>query len=213
MLLGSMDTNSFQAIPTGDQFHRAVADLAILYHRDFGVSFPPINSPLLLFSYVKQLALPRKKQFKLPTFSAQSSLIHHLVEVYPAVRHLQNALGDTSAFPQSIVGRFRPAYLPEVQLMSLLVIITKLFFPIDDIKRYPYSWKDPAAQVMDWDSWIRAQKEFDEKGRRGETLGKGEAISISESDALDMIPKQLDDYMDWYEKMWIDGQSETPRIP
>ena len=51
-----------QAIPAGDQFHRAVADLAVLYNREFGVTFPPINSPLLLFSYIKQLALPRKSQ-------------------------------------------------------------------------------------------------------------------------------------------------------
>ena len=90
--------------------------------------------------------------------------------------------------------------------MSLLVIVTKLFYPIDDAKRHPYSSEDPAAQVMDWETWVSAQTKFDKKRRRGDTLEKGEAISINESDALHMTPAQLDDYMDWYDKMWIDNQ-------
>ncbi|EZF23793.1 hypothetical protein H112_03573 [Trichophyton rubrum D6] len=47
-------------LPVGDQIHRAVADLIVLYHRDFSIEFPAINSSLLLFSYVKKLALPSK---------------------------------------------------------------------------------------------------------------------------------------------------------
>ncbi|KAL1957447.1 hypothetical protein VTO42DRAFT_6015 [Malbranchea cinnamomea] len=175
-----------KVLPTGDQFHRAVSDLVMLYNQDFGVSFPPINSSLLLFSYIKQLALP--------------------LEVFPAVRHLQSLIGYTFSFSDSIVGRFHRIYLPEVQLISLVVIVTKLLYPLDDVKRYPYSWKDPAAQAMNWDTWVRTQTEFEEKGRRGERLRKGEAISVSESDAFRMAPQQLDDYMDWYEKMWIDKQ-------
>ena len=68
-------TNISQAIPTGDQFHRAVAELAMLYHRDFGVTFPPINSPLMLFSYIKQLALPRKSQIRRDRSLIKPSLI------------------------------------------------------------------------------------------------------------------------------------------
>ncbi|EEP81687.1 predicted protein [Uncinocarpus reesii 1704] len=168
--------------PTGDQFHRAIANSADLYFREFGVTFPSINSPLLLFSYIKQLALP---------------------QIYPAVNRLNEMAGFKFSFPEKF-GRFNRTCLPEVQLMSLVIMATKLFYPFDDLKRYPHSLKDPAAQVMDWDAWTEAQKEFDLRGKSGVRIGKGHEIEVNETDVFQMTPVQLDDYMDWYSKMWID---------
>jgi RNA polymerase I-specific transcription initiation factor RRN7 len=92
--------------------------------------------------------------------------------------------------------------------MSLVVVVVKLFYPMDDLKRYPPSWKDPAAQTMNWDHWLEIQKAFDERGRQGDRLGKGDEIGITEEDALHLTGKQLDDYMDWYQKIWINEKSE-----
>lgn len=97
--------------------------------------------------------------------------------------------------------------------MSLVVIATKLFYPFDDTKRYPNSLNDPAAQVMDWQAWAELQKEFDARGKRGARIGKGFDIEVNEEDVLQMTPIQLDDYMDWYSKMWIDSNKGTILIP
>ncbi|KMU77714.1 hypothetical protein CISG_01470 [Coccidioides immitis RMSCC 3703] len=175
-------------VPTGDQLHRAVADLADLYSRDFGVTFPRINLPLLLFSYIKQLALP--------------------LEIYPAVSRLKELSGFEFCFSRQ-PGRFNRVSLPEVQLMSLVIIAAKLLYPLDDIKRYPDSLQDPAAQIIDWEAWVETQKEFDLRGKNTERLTRGCEIKVDESDVLQMTPAQLDDYMDWYSKMWIDTKKGT----
>lgn len=52
---GALDT---QHVRLGDRLHRAVADLVVLYHRHYGLEFPPINAALLAFSYIHQLSLP-----------------------------------------------------------------------------------------------------------------------------------------------------------
>lgn len=96
-----------------------------------------------------------------------------------------------------------------MQLISLVVIVTKLFYPLDDVKRYPYSWKDPSAQVMNWEKWMETQGIFDERGRLSDALGKGEEVNVNETDGFHMTSQQLDDYMDWYEKMWIDKNSKA----
>lgn len=49
-----------KTILKAEHLHRAVLDLALLYNREFGVTFPPLNAPLMLFGYVKRLALPCK---------------------------------------------------------------------------------------------------------------------------------------------------------
>ena len=108
-----------------------------------------------------------------------------------------------------MVGRFHLIYLPEVQLISLVIVVTKLFYPLDNVKRYAYSWDNPSAQVMDWEKWMEAQKLFDERGRSGDTLAKGGEISVDERDALHLTSQQLDDYMDWYEKMFLDKDSKS----
>lgn len=41
-----------------EQLHHAVRELVFLYDREFGVIFPPLNAPLILFKYIKYLSLP-----------------------------------------------------------------------------------------------------------------------------------------------------------
>jgi RNA polymerase I-specific transcription initiation factor RRN7 len=118
--------------------------------------------------------------------------------------------GFTYSFPQSPKGRFRHIYLPEAQLVALLVIITKLFYPFDDVKRYPLSWEDPTALVINWETWATAQRRFDDRDKECGRLGKGNELKVKEADAFNMTPQQLDDYMDWYEKMWTGTKGSVP---
>lgn len=128
------------------------------------------------------------------------------MEVFPAVTQLSKLLGYTYDFPHSQTKRVGPNHFPEVRLVALLVVVTKLFYPFDDIKRYPASLEDPSAQLIDWNKWVILQRNFDNRGKQGGKLGRGNEFKVKESDVFQMAPEQLDEYMDWYEKFWVDSK-------
>ena len=45
---------------TGDELHAAVTDLVLGYRKNYDMGFPPLNTPLVLTQYLRDLALPRK---------------------------------------------------------------------------------------------------------------------------------------------------------
>ncbi|RAH83599.1 RNA polymerase I-specific transcription initiation factor Rrn7 [Aspergillus japonicus CBS 114.51] len=174
-----------------EHLHGAVADLLSYYHHRFDMQFPPLNWPFLLYRYIKRLALP--------------------IDIYPAVKRLQHLLGFSFAYPTGTNGRRRPLQLPEVQVVVLIVISTKLLFPFDDYNRYPLSSKEPSVQVIDWVLWAQNQRNYDRERTAGGRLGKGNEISVAEKDILSMTPSQMDEYMDWYESSWLDhSKAQNP---
>jgi RNA polymerase I-specific transcription initiation factor RRN7 len=119
------------------------------------------------------------------------------------VKKLQTLVGFTYHFSLS-PRNLRRLVLPEAQILSLIVVATKLIFPFDDQKRYPTSAAEPAAQALDWSLWARAQKDYEEIFSSDGRLGKGKPILVSESDVFSMTDQQVDDYLDWYESSWLD---------
>ncbi|KAJ9209740.1 hypothetical protein DTO166G4_8649 [Paecilomyces variotii] len=185
--MGALDT---RRLLRAEHLHRLVLELALLYNKRFGVTFPALNSPLILFNHIKQLSLP--------------------IEIYPAVNQLQKLTGFTFQFPASVKDKATYLLMPEVQLMSLIVVSTKLLFPFDDIERYPESTKEPGSQRMNWKVWAEAQKQFESRATEGGRIGKGNEILVNETDVFDMTTLQLDEYMDWYEKSWLDVRTSHP---
>ena len=92
---------------------------------------------------------------------------------------------------------------PEVQLMSLIVVATKLSHPFDDIERLPTSEYDPTLVKMDWTKWreVMARKSF-------EGLSRGEEIKVTDTNVLNMNDQKLVDYLDWYQRIWIDESDQ-----
>lgn len=37
-------------------------------------------------------------------------------------------------------------------------------------------------------------------------LGRGDEIRVKDSDVFQLTAKQVDEYMDWYEKSWLDSK-------
>jgi RNA polymerase I-specific transcription initiation factor RRN7 len=140
-------------------------------------------------------------------------MAHHSisVEVYVAVRRLQRMVGFTYSFPVSRRRSLRHLALPEAQLLALIVVVTKLLFPFDEVKRYPTSAADPAAHVLDWKMWASTQRHFDSKPAAGGRLPKGNEILVEENDVFKMTTHQLDDYLDWYENSWLDSRGMRGR--
>ncbi|KAI9375680.1 RNA polymerase I-specific transcription initiation factor Rrn7 [Aspergillus egyptiacus] len=171
-----------------EDLHNAVLDLLLLYHRQFKMQFPPLNVPPMLYRLIRRLALP--------------------VDIYPVVKRLQTLLGFTFEYPTKIVGRKRPLDKPELQLVTLVVIATKLLFPFDDIQRHPTSAQEPTVQEIDWSAWVEVQSHFERRGASSGRIGKGKEILVNEGDVLTMTPDQLDEYMNWYESSWLDSSKD-----
>ncbi|KAJ5543382.1 hypothetical protein N7535_005810 [Penicillium sp. DV-2018c] len=188
---GILEVNT---LPKAKHIHESVRATVLFYQRRFGLELPPLNLPMILFRQIKRLALP--------------------IEAYDAAKALQELVGFTFKYPEpeSHDNRRINQYPPDVQLMVLIVIATKLLFPIDDLKRYPTTSQDPSAQVMDWPQWARAQSRFDHDPQYGDNLAEGSAIHVTDQDVLNMTPAQMDNYMDWYASSWLDTSRAPTRI-
>ena len=139
----------------------------------------------------------------------RAKLTSFVVEIYTAVHRLNTITRFPFAFPERVTGRVTALHLPEVQLATLIVISTKLFFPLDDIKRYPQSTREPSSQVVNWELWAQVQRHFDARETSGGRIGKGNEVLVNDNDVFNMSPTQLDEYMDWYENSWLDVSRGT----
>jgi hypothetical protein len=87
--------------------------------------------------------------------------------------------------------------------MSLVVIATKLSQPFDDVVRLPENDLDPTATKIDWIKWRDIMTEHTD-----ETLKPGDELCVTDSDVLNMTGKQMDEWMNWYHRTWIDDRDQ-----
>ncbi|PVH85974.1 hypothetical protein DL98DRAFT_650478 [Cadophora sp. DSE1049] len=169
----------------GAKLHSSIAQLAEFYNLEFDMEFPKLNVPLLVFRYMKELYLP--------------------IELYPAIRRLGLLLQMDFAYPTvRKAGRQGVAH-PEIQVMGLIVIATKLAHPFDNVHRTPESYSDPSTVKIDWSQWVKTTSQELPRG-----LARGEAIKVTDADVCNLNAKKLDDYLDWYQNTWIDDRD--PKI-
>ncbi|KAJ8122307.1 hypothetical protein O1611_g9873 [Lasiodiplodia mahajangana] len=97
---------------------------------------------------------------------------------------------------------------PEVLLASLVVVSTKLLYSLDNVERPPISQQDPRRTTVGWKEWQKII--IGEPAEEATNLARGEEFKVTADDALNMDKHKLDDYMDWFEKMWLyDGEPKT----
>ncbi len=97
---------------------------------------------------------------------------------------------------------------PEVLLVTLVVVAAKLLYSLDGVERAPRNDRDPRCLRLDWAVWREA---IEEKARpKSDHLEPGQEYKVTPNDALTMDETKLDDYMDWFERMWIgDGDARS----
>ncbi|KAI5368155.1 Putative transcription initiation factor Rrn7, Zinc-finger [Septoria linicola] len=175
-----------------ETLHRKVLDILTSLNADVGMQAPPLNHPLVLYRWVRALCLP--------------------LEVYVIAQRVGQQLDfdyqytvDAKAW-SSISLR-----CPEVRLMTLVVIATKLLFPFDDAKRYPKSSRDMTALKMDWEVWQQVQSRgnmsIDDNSAVRHVVSQDEsshltyqnAFTMTEEQSLELADDRLDQYLDWYE--------------
>ncbi|KAK4506028.1 hypothetical protein PRZ48_003993 [Zasmidium cellare] len=174
-----------QDLVAPESLHRNMLAMLTAFNTDFGMLAPPLNHPLILYRWIKELSLP--------------------LEIYVAAQRLGRLMQidftyslDAQAWTNMSL-RF-----PEIRLMALVVITTKLLFPFDDQKRYPKSARDPAALAMDWKLWTQLHSHGnnaeDANGEKGDPLTFEDAFKMTETESLDLAGDRLDQYLDWYER-------------
>ncbi|KAJ8071326.1 hypothetical protein OCU04_001660 [Sclerotinia nivalis] len=168
-------------ILNGHRLHQTVFDMISFYNFNFEMVFPPINNKLLLYKHIRDLGLP--------------------VDIYTAVNHLTEVLKYDFSYPIHNKRVYGTTGYPEYQLISLVVVATKLSQPFDDIVRHPHSNLDPTAARINWTKWQNIMVENPSEG-----LKRGDEIKITDADVFKMTGAQMDDWMNWYHKTWVDDR-------
>lgn len=166
-----------------DNLRKTIHNLSLFYTYHFELVFPPLNFSLLLYKQIRNLSLP--------------------ITLHPKALQISQILSTTFAFP--LPGfRQRISSLPEIQLMCLLVIAVKLYHPFDESTRHVRSLADSAALTVDWAVWVDTQSSHNVRVADEPHLERGSEISVTEKDVMSMQGEQLDEYMDWYERTYVD---------
>lgn len=126
------------------------------------------------------------------------------MEIYRIVRRLQQIIKFRLRFSSKKKWTLKAENYPEAQLVGLIVVATKLIFPFSIAKGFPSVPTEPAAQLIDWNLWRAAQKQFESLDNLPGRLSKGQEIKVNEGNVFHMTEGQLDDYLDWYQDMWLD---------
>ena len=104
--------------------------------------------------------------------------------------------------------------------MALLIVSVKLYYPFDDLHRSPRSPTEPAVFTIDWNKWNKVYENSEESQyTSGVKVGKQDVVNVTEKDVFNMTNDELDKYMDWYQKTWVEtgrrfgkGESKNPII-
>ena len=132
------------------------------------------------------------------------------MDLYIIVQQIAPILACDFTFP---IPKFRRKVtaLPEIQLLSTLVIAVKLYHPFDSKERYSRSLIEMGVLSIDWDIWVQEHNKYNSKIRGDKPFADGAEINVNEHDIFNMSDLQLDTYLDWYEKTWVDPfQNDRP---
>jgi RNA polymerase I-specific transcription initiation factor RRN7 len=165
-----------------------VLKLCSVYSRLYGMEISPLNSTPMLYEYVKSLSVP--------------------LEVYAAAQNLNDVLKFDFKYGGSGGKRRTVLSYPEAQLMSLVVVATKLLFPFDNesLQRYPQNGAEQGILMVDWNTWMDTRKASKDSESRNLSLENGEEIHVKDTDVFNMSAQQLDQYMNWYQRTWARPQ-------
>ncbi|KAI1400777.1 hypothetical protein F4819DRAFT_357041 [Hypoxylon fuscum] len=165
----------------------AVQELVISFKLNFDTVFPSLNYAPILARFITDLTLP--------------------IETYLTVKHIAEILKTDLSYPTG-GKRIRTMDIPEVLLISLIVVSVKLLYPLDGIERPPRSHEDPRSTKVDWTQWQQVMR--NDTSEASPNLLRGEEYKVTSEDVLSMDTTKLDDFMDWFEKTWIrDDEPKT----
>ncbi|KAF2639478.1 hypothetical protein P280DRAFT_490742 [Massarina eburnea CBS 473.64] len=184
--LSSLDPNSLLGMR---RFYQSLIDIQRMFMIEHGVLWPSLNVPVLLFRYLKELALP--------------------LELYDATIRLGNILEYDFALHTESKTRIGVRHMPEAQLVACLIVCVKLFYPFDGERQHPRTNAEPAATVIDWPEWCNTMRNAENSRGKDSRYTTEELTRLREKDVFDMSGDQLDQYLDFYLENFVD-ESHPP---
>ncbi|KAI8656653.1 hypothetical protein NCS56_01269800 [Fusarium sp. Ph1] len=155
----------------GFDLHNAVMDLALSYHHNYGIIFPDVNETPTLVYYVRQLALP--------------------VETLVTARSLLSVMECSFQLPLEKPRRFLHDY-PEVQILSAIIVATKLCFPLSRNRPLLQVGNEQSMQF----SWPKWQKGVNKLVDASQASGKEpDFSSVTVDQVTSMTMEELDKYL------------------
>lgn len=149
-------------------------------------------------------SLLTKYAFDLHALSLSRSPVNEkAVMLHSQTLKMSQLLSLKFAFP-SPGHRQQTSALPEIQLMCALIVAVKLYHPFDGLTRHVRSLADPAALTIDWAVWVDVQSSHSVHTSDESHLERGSEIKVSEKDVMNMTGKEMDEYMDWHERTFVD---------
>ncbi|KXH37832.1 forms a complex with the other RRN protein RRN6 and RRN11 [Colletotrichum simmondsii] len=152
------------------ELHASVMNLALSYHLNYGMIFPPLNDVLMTLQYTRELGLP--------------------IETVAIARRVPPIANLTFSFPLEKT-RIRLINQPEILLVTILVLAAIHCFPLEDSKPAPLDENNFIVPKLDWKEWKRIMTP---------ALAPDEATSsvdytdVTASQITSMNPKELDEY-------------------
>ena len=125
------------------------------------------------------------------------------VDIYKAVCALSRILSLDFSFPKKTGGKQRNIPFPELRLMALVVVSVKLYHPFDNLTRYISHPSDLGNFQIDWNVWCDEHKRYENRETSAGKLGRGNEMRVTEKDVFGLSIEQLDEYLDWYERTWV----------
>lgn len=116
-------------------------------------------------------------------------------------------LGIRFDFPRH-GSRQKISNLPELALVALIIIAVKIYYPFDSFVRHARSQLDVGVLNIDWRKWCELQEQHDRRPTSNGEIGRGNEILVHDQDILTMSNEQLDEYLGWYQKTWIDENDD-----
>ncbi|EUC41151.1 hypothetical protein COCMIDRAFT_106921 [Bipolaris oryzae ATCC 44560] len=169
---------------TYTRFYRLLTDLQISYGADHGIIWPPLNVPLLLFRYLKELALP--------------------LELYGATKRLAELLSYDFAPHYENKKRMGIRYIAEAQLASCFIVCTKLLCPFTSDQLYRKFSVGKTVAMMNWDMWYKEMSDVDNKDTDAGRFTTEEMVKLRNEDVFSMGSEDMDRYLDFYADTFLD---------
>ena len=168
-----------QELLRAEALHASVLAMLTMFNNEFGMSVPLINTPLLLYRWIRSMVLP--------------------IEISAASQRLARIIKIDMTFSASKSCRTVVLRYPEVHLMALVMVATKLLFPLDNKTRKTQANTDLSAFAIDWDGWAKLHEDRDQREDGQSSLTFKQAFEFNEADALEASDDKLDSYLDWCE--------------
>ncbi|KAL7915617.1 hypothetical protein GGI35DRAFT_430280 [Trichoderma velutinum] len=178
----------FRSSIEGDEIHRVVMDLILSYDFNYSLVFPEISHVPQLIQFAKELALP--------------------IDAVIATRRLASILGYQFRFPTEKFSNPRLDY-PEIRLMALLIVATKLYFPLSDTTSLSRLQNADFLQIptLDWERWRQGRSNL--PTQRDTKTTKFNFDKVTPSQVVSMEEDELDAYFAHVSSL-IDTTSDNP---